>query len=98
MSAISTLGLTVATSTKEVRIMPPLYTGAILPVMRHLDHLFASIESLQLLLHIYHLASDFLERHIQLLQDSVAGNNPNQPIPKRAMNAEIVRVSWGQLQ
>ena len=61
MSAISTLGLTVATSIREVRIMPPLYTGAILPVMRHLDHLFASIESLQLLLHIYHLASDFLE-------------------------------------
>ncbi|MEZ4678437.1 MAG: hypothetical protein R2932_29890 [Caldilineaceae bacterium] len=53
MSAISTLGLTVATSTKEVRIMPPLYTGAILPVMRHLDHLFSSVESKQFSLQNY---------------------------------------------
>ena len=61
MSAISTLGLTVATSTKEVRIMPPLYPSDIPPVICHLDHLFASVESLQLLLHICRLASAFLE-------------------------------------
>ena len=38
------------------------------------------------------------ERNIQLPQKGVAGNVPNQLIPKRANNAAIERGSWGQLQ